>query len=92
MCCLTRYRRAQPSHALTSRVLLLTGRIVAPELNNSLPQYARIGDPRAHRIVRLPSSTSGDITSFLEAVCAEKEIENLSSGFLQISQGLVAIQ
>ena len=92
MCCITRRRRAQPLHALTSRVLLLTVRIVAPELDNSLPQYARIGEPRAHRIVLLPSSTSGDITSFLEAVCAEKEIENLSSGFMQISQGLAAKQ
>jgi len=58
--------------------------IVAPELYDSSPQYAIIGDPPGRRIVRLPNSTEGDITSFPEAVSAEKELENLSSGLIAL--------
>jgi hypothetical protein len=64
-------------------------RIVAPELDDSWRQYAIIGDSPARRIVRLPKSTEDNITSFPEAVSAEKELENLSSGLLIFLQGLV---
>ena len=67
-------------------------RIVTPELDNPSLQYAIIGDPPARRIVRLPNSTLSDITSFPEAISAEKEIENLSSALLQFLQGVAAIQ
>jgi hypothetical protein len=63
-------------------------RVVAPELDQLLAQYAIIGDSPARRIVRLPNSTEGDIASFPEAVSAEKDLENLSSGLLEFLQGL----
>lgn len=59
-------------------------RIVDSELDGPSPQYAIFGDLPARRIVRLPNSTEGDITSFPEAVSAEKELKNMSSGLLRL--------
>ncbi|KAH9023100.1 hypothetical protein EDB85DRAFT_2293015 [Lactarius pseudohatsudake] len=51
-------------------------------------EYAIIGDLPPRRIIRLPNSTEGDVTLFLEVVSVEKEIENVSSGLLALLQGL----
>ncbi|KAH9046744.1 hypothetical protein EDB84DRAFT_1575670 [Lactarius hengduanensis] len=63
-------------------------RIVAPKLDLLSPQYAIIGDFPTRRIMRLPNSTEGDVTSFPEVVSVEKELENISSGLLALLQGL----
>ncbi|KAH9023104.1 hypothetical protein EDB85DRAFT_1992729 [Lactarius pseudohatsudake] len=63
-------------------------RILVSEFDQPSHQYAIIGDIPARRIVRLPNSTEGDITSSSEAVSAEKELEDMSSGLLRLLQGL----
>jgi hypothetical protein len=54
----------------------------------SLRQYEIIGDPPARKIVRLPSSTEGDVARFPEMVSAEKELENMSKYLLKLLRGL----
>ncbi|KAI9432486.1 hypothetical protein H4582DRAFT_1104110 [Lactarius indigo] len=63
-------------------------RIRASELDQPSPQYAITGEIPTRRIVRLPNSTEGDITWSPEAVSAEKELEDMSSGLLRLLQGL----
>ncbi|KAH8979369.1 hypothetical protein EDB86DRAFT_2985916 [Lactarius hatsudake] len=63
-------------------------RILTSEIDQPSHQYAIIGDITARRIVRLPNSTEGDITSSPEAVSAEKELGDMSSGLLRLLQGL----
>ena len=54
----------------------------------SLRQYEITGDPPARKIVRLPSSTEGDVAQFPEMVSAEEELENLSKPLLKLLRGL----
>ncbi|KAH9174538.1 hypothetical protein EDB89DRAFT_1951419 [Lactarius sanguifluus] len=63
-------------------------RILASEFDQPSHQYAIIGDIPARRIVRLPNSTEGDITSSPEAISAEKELEGMSSGLLRLLRGI----
>src|SRR6266702_1060021 len=81
-----RAKRAKRAPAVLSALRRV--RIVASEIGRPSPQYAIIGDIPARRIVRLPNSTEGDITSSPEAVSADKELENMSSGLLRLLQGL----
>jgi len=60
-------------------------RILDSELA-SLLQYEMIGNPPARKIIRLPSSTEGDVAQFPEMVSAEKELENMSKSFLKLLQ------
>jgi hypothetical protein len=62
-------------------------RIVA-NLDYASPLYEIVGGPPTRRIVRLPNSVEGNIASFPEAVSAEKELENMSTGLLRLLQGL----
>ena len=48
-------------------------------LFRSLRKYEIIGNPPVRKIVRLPSSTEGDVARFSQVVPAEKELENIMS-------------
>ncbi|KAI9432481.1 hypothetical protein H4582DRAFT_1883901 [Lactarius indigo] len=62
-------------------------RIMGPKLDNSSPQYAITGDTLARSIVRLPSSTEGDVAPSPKVVSAEEELENMSKGLVKLLRG-----